>query len=459
MVGRRSFFLACLLALGLSACGGGGSDGASNGEGAVTPTPTAPGTPLGRYFDARWGQELYVLGNGEFWSVSTFGPDRTQFPPANGIKYGYGSWTSSGTTFSAQGEAYVVMVPVQRSTFQLSGTFSPATSLTLRWALGDSNTEFKGVFEPEFLAPAKLSDVAGSYQPFNGYMPAPTIDAEGHVLVEGGELNPCTIRGTLRPRATDALFDAEMNYVQSTTSSTSRCTLTSLTGIAAVRPGGVVMIMLKGRAFPIVLNPLARARGHYVQPAASGGPRHLYVLDDGDFYLLDLLGADGRLREGPGPRFLKGHAEPKAADFRGTGKQFILGDDYFSQDAQVSGSYQPQASADLAVAYGGGSSRFTGSYQAGFLAAAKRADVTGSYTRGAQAASIDALGNLSIDPAQDGCRITGSVFPKGSNQLYTARVKFEPPCANQDIEGVAIPQGNSLVFLLDTGFAIQLLKN
>lgn len=176
----------------------------------------------------------------------------------------------------------------------------------------------------------------------------------------------------------------------------------------------------------------------------------LYILDNGTFYLLYPSST------GTFAAIFYGTGTSTKTTFSGSATRFTYSGDLYKSSVEVSGTYSYHASLNLTTG-----ATFSGTFVPGFLTPAKQTDVTGSYVdaNAQQAMMIDASGDLVInDFTISPCTITGTVHPHGNDDVYDATLNFGGTCAIINKSGIAIPNGNSLLFVMNDGYYLRLRK-
>jgi hypothetical protein len=205
--------------LALLGCGGGGS---------ASPATTAEG----KYQSTTDNSSLYVLDNGTFYLLNLSSDNYLW-----GMVYGTG--TSTSTTYSGSGTRFAYTGDLYKTAVNIDGTYAYQSSLNLMVTI-DSTTvsTFSGNFVPSFIAPAKQSDVTGSYVDANAQQ-AMTIDASGNLAINDFTISPCSITGTIHPHGSDDIYDATLSFAGT-------CAITNRTGVAILNGTSLFFVMNDG---------------------------------------------------------------------------------------------------------------------------------------------------------------------------------------------------------------------
>jgi len=194
-------WLPALLALTLSACGGGGTSAPP------APAPVATATPQGLWNGTTSSSNkvgLAVLGNGDTWAIYT----------SNNAIVGalHGTTTYSGTALSGTGSEFNIASKTITAV-SYTGSFSPKGSINLTTSSG---TGISGSYDASFDQPASLNALSGT---FVGSSVTGTTPAQAAIMgiTPHGLVNTigvgCNASGTVEPSSTGLnIFDFKLTF-------------------------------------------------------------------------------------------------------------------------------------------------------------------------------------------------------------------------------------------------------
>ena len=205
---RKSAALAaliCTFSLGLTGCGGGGSDDTPSQPQPPTPQATAEG-----FWDGTASNgatvELAVLENGQTYGVYMSG----------GYIVGgvYGNTTSSSNSVSGSMQDFNLTTHlVQSGAF--TGSFVAKSSLNMQFSAGGTLTTS---YDPSYdQAPPSLSTIAGTYTGnaaiWNSATQTISVAISSSGTITQLTSNGCGTSGTIKPRASGKnIFDVTLNF-------------------------------------------------------------------------------------------------------------------------------------------------------------------------------------------------------------------------------------------------------